>query len=79
MTNTRHPKKTTEDCVHHWIIDSPNGPVSEGRCEKCGARRHFFNALEGAAWNHMIDGEVKEAEAARRAREARRTKRKAKR
>ena len=50
MTNTRHPKKTTEDCVHHWIIDPANGPVSEGRCKKCGARKDFFNAFEGTAW-----------------------------
>ena len=79
MTNTRHPKKTTEDCVHHWIIDPANGPVSEGRCKKCGARKDFFNAFEVAAWNHRIDVETKRAEGPRRAREARRRKRKAKR
>ena len=29
--------------VHHWIIDSPNGPTSEGRCKSCGAEKDFIN------------------------------------
>lgn len=31
------------DCVHHWRIAEPNGPVSEGRCLHCGATRQYRN------------------------------------
>lgn len=34
------------DCRHHWVIDSPAGPTSEGRCKRCGMRRAFFNVFE---------------------------------
>ena len=33
-------------CVHHWIIDAPEGPVSRGMCKKCGEERDFSNYLE---------------------------------
>lgn len=38
------------DCTHHWRIDEPNGPVSEGVCQKCGVVRMFVNSdlLDGA-------------------------------
>ena len=29
--------------IHHWRIDSPTGPMSEGRCE-CGEARSFRNS-----------------------------------
>ena len=35
-------------CAHHWLIDRPNGPLSEGVCQRCGERREFMNS-EGAA------------------------------
>jgi hypothetical protein len=30
-------------CTHHWIIEPPNGPVSTGRCGRCGHERTFDN------------------------------------
>ncbi len=33
-------------CQHHWLIDSPNGPVSRGICRVCGEEREFLNYLE---------------------------------
>ena len=30
-------------CTHHWLIESPNGPTSEGICKRCGATRTFRN------------------------------------
>lgn len=30
-------------CVHHYLIDSPDGPTSAARCRRCGARREFQN------------------------------------
>lgn len=35
-------------CVHHWIIEPPNGPVSKGVCKLCGAEKNFEN-WEGAS------------------------------
>ena len=31
-------------CVHHWRIDAPDGPTSEGECRRCGETRTFSNA-----------------------------------
>lgn len=30
-------------CTHHWIIDSPIGPISKGVCKICGEQREFCN------------------------------------
>ena len=30
------------NCVHHWVIEMPQGPTSEGRCKLCGAERADF-------------------------------------
>ncbi len=38
-------------CHHHWLIESPGGPTSNGVCRICGARREFRNYLEGARWD----------------------------
>jgi hypothetical protein len=32
-------------CHHYWMIDSPTGPISRGRCRLCGAQREFRNYL----------------------------------
>lgn len=29
--------------AHHWIIDSPDGPTSQGVCRVCEATRTFTN------------------------------------
>ena len=29
-------EKQVDECQHHWIIDTPNGPTSQGKCKKCG-------------------------------------------
>ncbi len=33
-----------ETCTHHWIIERPAGPTSEGECRDCGASRQFRNS-----------------------------------
>lgn len=33
-------------CRHHWLIETPDGPTSEGRCKRCGQRRSFLNVYE---------------------------------
>ena len=38
----------TATCTHHWVIDRPNGPLSDGVCQRCGERREFTNTAEPA-------------------------------
>ena len=35
------------ECKHHWLIDSPNGPTSQGTCKLCGQRNEFKNSTQG--------------------------------
>ena len=35
----------TTSCVHYWLIETPNGPVSNGTCRNCGDQRQFENHL----------------------------------
>jgi hypothetical protein len=45
------------DCNHHWVIESPNGPTSLGRCSSCGELRQFKNSIQITSWesegNHL--------------------------
>ncbi len=39
-------------CTHHWIIETPHGPVSVGKCRMCGEEREFTNSVETwGVWN----------------------------
>ena len=42
------------DCQHHWVIESPRGPVSRGVCKQCGAVKEFQNYAEGAGWSSDV-------------------------
>ena len=42
---------TTAMCRHHWVIDTPNGAVSGGRCKRCGVSREFRNSSEDLMWD----------------------------
>lgn len=37
-------------CCHHWVIQVPNGPFSQGECQKCQEVRHFQNFIEMSDW-----------------------------
>ena len=37
-------------CCHHWIIDEPSGPISEGVCRRCSAVKKFKNFVEQTSW-----------------------------
>lgn len=41
-------------CGHQWMIDSPNGPQSQGVCRLCGAERSFQNFIEGSSWGYNV-------------------------
>jgi hypothetical protein len=44
-------KESPTSCRHHWVIDTPNGALSEGRCKRCGATRGFRNSSEDLMWD----------------------------
>ena len=46
-------------CTHHWIIQPPEGPVSQGRCRLCGEEREFSNSVDTpyGGWNPQNKGE----------------------
>ena len=41
-------------CVHRWVIESPNGETSRGRCRYCGAEKEFPNAAEDGLWERNV-------------------------
>jgi hypothetical protein len=47
------PAKTgaQSECSHHWVIESPDGPTSQGRCKHCGVVKEFSNYLPYSSWN----------------------------
>jgi hypothetical protein len=42
-------------CQHHWVIDTPRGSMSEGRCKRCGEQREFKNSTE-YVWDNDSGG-----------------------
>ena len=61
-TDGKKSKMDKKDCTHHLLIDSPNGPQSQGSCKVCGAEREFMNYLESSAWS---SGEEKKGDDAK--------------
>ncbi len=37
-------------CQHHWLIESPSGATSRGRCKRCGEERDFRNSASDHLW-----------------------------
>ena len=33
-----------ESCTHHYILEPPHGPQSEGTCKHCGHKAVFTNS-----------------------------------
>jgi len=44
-------------CQHHWVIASPRGAMSEGRCKRCGEEREFRNSTTDYVWDDDSDKE----------------------
>ena len=38
------------NCVHHWLVASPNGPYSLAKCKKCGEYDAMSNSIEVGGW-----------------------------
>jgi hypothetical protein len=41
-------------CVHHWVIASPDGAMSLGRCKRCGTEKEFPNSAEDGLWERDV-------------------------
>ena len=41
-------------CQHQWLIESPNGPSSHGKCRLCKEERDFANYIEGSSWGYDV-------------------------
>ncbi len=41
----------TDGCRHHWIIETPHGALSSGRCKRCGTEREFRNSANDYIWD----------------------------
>lgn len=37
------PEMLPSTCAHYWLIETPAGESSQGRCKSCGATRAFLN------------------------------------
>ena len=49
--NTGQEPETQEiTCQHHWVIDTPRGALSQGRCKRCGEEREFRNSAHDYVW-----------------------------
>lgn len=41
----------SSDCQHKWLIESPNGPTSNGKCLLCGEEGEFKNSIPISGWD----------------------------
>ena len=39
------------ECQHHWLLEVPNGPTSQGKCTRCKMTRAFYNDPDMATLN----------------------------
>ena len=48
------------ECLHHWLLEPPNGPVTEGVCKKCDLTKEFNNSenLNKRARRNPLTGTV---------------------
>jgi len=41
---------------HHWIIETPKGPTSKGKCRFCGFTQDFDNTIAENIWSNGRSG-----------------------
>ena len=51
QTNVLAKADLSAMCRHHWVIDTPNGAISGGRCKRCGELKAFRNSSEDLMWD----------------------------
>jgi hypothetical protein len=55
--------RKASNCIHHWIIDAPNGRESAGVCKHCGIEKGFSNSTESVMWEqtNTLRNDVRES------------------
>jgi len=55
---------TKEDkCIHHWLIESPNGnEYLRSVCKKCGEEKYLKAATDDVSWSEYMTIATKGAE-----------------
>ena len=43
-------EREAPQCRHHWVIETPRGATSQGRCKLCGEEREFRNSAADTLW-----------------------------
>lgn len=49
--------QSESSCKHLWIIESPNGPTSIGKCKLCGEQNEFRNSVPVSGWDRVSDAQ----------------------
>jgi hypothetical protein len=52
----KEQRQVRRSCRHHWIIESPHGATSRGRCKRCGTMKRFPNASADNIWDSAGSG-----------------------
>jgi len=50
IVEERPPLLEAPTCQHHWLIETPCGATSMGRCKRCGEEREFRNSASDHLW-----------------------------
>ncbi len=50
------------NCQHHWMIQQPEGPVSEGTCCHCGETRDFQNSISEPVLQYGTEKQIRESQ-----------------
>jgi hypothetical protein len=43
MRKPKGRREYREECKHHWLLETPNGPTARGVCKYCGENKDFYN------------------------------------
>ena len=46
VTRAGSERLRASTCVHHWVVQAPDGTTSWGVCRKCAKRRRFSNRFD---------------------------------
>ncbi len=53
-SNGKQRPTAKASCTHYWVIESPQGPTSLGRCKFCGAVSEFSNYVPYPTWEGKV-------------------------
>jgi len=46
-------KEQVNSCTHMWLIETPKGPMSKGKCKFCGETNEFINSAPRTSWTRV--------------------------